>query len=204
MNVLSQTIRFTRLSLENSKVINNFSTTSVRFRKKRFVPRRAPSKMYYVREPTPKDHEETQILKKELNIYNTQMKSIYAYLKSQSQPISQMVKESAPTSDDNQADLERSIQLNAAWNERLADERAVRKTAEDEAVAKIKRQKLEKYLTELNFQHTEALSSREYVKVKRAGAIDMENLDEELEKFLERDPVDHNFAITRTGERISN
>ena len=37
---------------------------------------------------------------------------------------------------------------------------------------------------------------------RRAEAIDMDNLDEELEKFLEQDPVDHNFALNRRGERI--
>lgn len=32
----------------------------------------------------------------------------------------------------------------------------------------------------------------------------MERIDDELEKFLEKEPVDHNFAITKDGERITN
>ena len=41
-------------------------------------------------------------------------------------------------------------------------------------------------------------------QTRRADALDMDRLDEELDQFLDRDPVDHNFAITTTGERVTN
>lgn len=50
--------------------------TQIRFRKTRFIPRRAPSKIYYVRQPTPKDPEEMAYLDRELKHYNTKIKSI--------------------------------------------------------------------------------------------------------------------------------
>lgn len=53
-----------------------FGLISVRFRKRRDQVKRAPSKIYYVRRPTPKDPEETKFLATELKHYNTKVKSI--------------------------------------------------------------------------------------------------------------------------------
>jgi len=77
--------RLSFLSMKSCKANNinilttettSFSLTSVRFRKRRDQPRRAPSKIYYVRQPTPKDPEEMAFLNTELKHYNTKMKSI--------------------------------------------------------------------------------------------------------------------------------
>lgn len=38
--------------------------------------------------------------------------------------------------------------------------------------------------------------------MRREKGLDMENLDEELEKFLDGPEVDHNFAINKAGEKV--
>lgn len=59
-----------------SAKVNVFGIINVRFRKSRWARRRAPSKMYYVRQPTPKDPDEMTFLEREDKIYNTKIKSI--------------------------------------------------------------------------------------------------------------------------------
>ena len=45
------------------------------------------------------------------------------YLKAQTRPISQMVKEREATAIDEEEDLAKALKINAAWNEKIAQER---------------------------------------------------------------------------------
>ncbi|KAF6035134.1 hypothetical protein EB796_006557 [Bugula neritina] len=141
-------------------------------------------------------------LNTELKHYNTKMKSITAFLQSQRRPFSQMVKEQNSATNHNHDDLERAFELNRVWNENVAKQRAARLTAEALAVQAIKDSKLAENIKRLEKEQTRAKELLQSVAERRTQALDMDNLDEELEKFLDSEPINHNFAITATGEKI--
>lgn len=74
-NLLALSRKTGCLNSLNTPEMTVFGLINVRFRKRRDV-RKAPSKIYDVREPTPKDPEEMKIMRDKYRKYKTQIGSI--------------------------------------------------------------------------------------------------------------------------------
>lgn len=74
-SLLSLSCRAGCLKTLNTPEATTFGLINVRFRKRRDI-RRAPSKLYYVREPTPKEPVEFEMIVNKYRIYKTEVGSI--------------------------------------------------------------------------------------------------------------------------------
>ncbi|XP_060071272.1 small ribosomal subunit protein mS26-like [Ylistrum balloti] len=108
--------------------------TFVRWRKPRHVPK-ARSKIYVVRQPTPRDAEETELMKNCNRNYNTEMRAIRSHLNQVIEETNKLKKVKMLTHGklDREREWTRMTTENERWNIRVAQNRELRQ-AKDAAV----------------------------------------------------------------------
>ncbi|XP_052771444.1 probable 28S ribosomal protein S26, mitochondrial [Mya arenaria] len=179
---------------------NGLNLQFVRYRKPRFVPK-APTKIFKVREPTPRDTEETKLMRTWQAHYNTEMKSLHLYFKSHCQRIRERERIEAIKTpfEKRYVDICRK---NEEWNKeakmiRLGQWKEKEKWLEDRHLAVAEREEREREETrEMAFQRVrEAQESLD-------NYITEENLDEKLDEILGKE-VDYDFALYLDGSKTT-
>ncbi|XP_011187681.1 probable 28S ribosomal protein S26, mitochondrial [Zeugodacus cucurbitae] len=190
-----------RLSINESKTTGSaFALEFVRWRRKpRWLPV-AKSKLYRVPERKEQNADEKAELMRLHNNYKLQMRSIRQYLREEvlRLNVTTTADHFVLTPEQEEAEFERCMQENAAWNQTIAGEREARLLKEREQKAVEIRERLEaaRVREEERMEQIEELVRREKELAKTF--ITRENLETAIEQAL-ANPVDYNFSIDLKG-----
>ncbi|XP_067012915.1 small ribosomal subunit protein mS26 [Anabrus simplex] len=170
----------------------------VRWRRKpRWVPV-AKSKMFRVPERPKVPEEEMNELQRLNNNYNTQIKSIRAFLKEQVQASYMTVDTSLDKERLEAEDFARCMKINDEWNAKIVKIREERLAKQAELTKEKVIQKIiqEEEKEKQTLEEIERIVREEKEKAK--SYITADNIDEAIEKALNTE-VDYNFAIDLDG-----
>ncbi|EDV97890.1 probable 28S ribosomal protein S26, mitochondrial [Drosophila grimshawi] len=179
---------------------NNFALEFVRWRRKpRWLPV-AKSKMFRVPERKKQTEEERTELMRLHNNYKTQLRSVRQYLREEvvRQQETSTADHIVLTPEQEEAEFQRCLDENAAWNAKIASERNVRLAEEREAKVAYVQERLEaaKLRSE---ERREKVDERIRYEIEQAKTfITRESLEVAIETAL-ANPVDHNYAIDLEG-----
>ncbi|KAH8260888.1 hypothetical protein KR044_000019 [Drosophila immigrans] len=179
---------------------NDFALEFVRWRRKpRWLPV-AKSKVFRVPERKKQTEEERTELMRLHNQYKTQLRSVRQYLRAEviRHEETSTADHIVLTPEQEEAEFQQCIDINAAWNAKIAGERELRLAKErDEKIAYVQ-ERLEagKLREEERRERADEHVRREIEQSKTF--VTRANLDEAIETAL-ANPVDHNFAIDLAG-----
>lgn len=186
------------------KPSNGVNLSFVRFRKMRWL-QKAPSKLYRVREPTPIDPVEANKMKVWTQHYNTEVKSLRAYIvKHTSEVKTERKRKIKAITLSFKERLAEITHKNSDWNQQTKTIRLA-EMAEIESLDKERADRIEARDEREREDMRQAAIDRvlhEKMNLESGQFILEEDLDEELDKLLNT-RVDHNFAITLDGSRAS-
>ncbi|XP_068149638.1 small ribosomal subunit protein mS26 [Drosophila tropicalis] len=179
---------------------NNFALEFVRWRRKpRWLPV-AKSKLFRVPERKKQTEEERTELMRLHNQYKTQLRSVRQYLREEviRYEETSTADHIVLTPEQEEAEFQRCLDENAAWNAAIAKERDIRLAKERDAKVVYVQERLEakKLRDEERIERANARVLHEIEQSKTF--ITRENLDAAIETAL-ANPVDHNFAIDMGG-----
>jgi len=179
-------------------------TQCVRYKK---TPRRKPiglpvakSKEFEVRQPTPKDPEETKELEIRYEEYRASVRGIRNFLK---QEMSKRVILTTEKQELNiAADLEWMEAETNKWNKKIAESRDARqleeRISEQERISNLMQKQAETRLQRVS--EAEKILKKE--KEASSSFVTADTLDLEIERMLDR-RSDYNFAVTLEGEVLA-
>ncbi|XP_017863592.1 PREDICTED: probable 28S ribosomal protein S26, mitochondrial [Drosophila arizonae] len=182
---------------------NNFALEFVRWRRKpRWLPV-AKSKLFRVPERKKQTEEERTELMRLHNHYKTQLRSVRQYLREEvvRQQETSTADHIVLTPEQEEAEFQRCVEVNAAWNAKIAKEREVRLAKEREEKVAYVQERLEAGKLREEERRERANERVRYEIEQSKTFITRENLDEAIETAL-ANPVDYNFAIDLAGNMI--
>ncbi|TDG47637.1 hypothetical protein AWZ03_005935 [Drosophila navojoa] len=182
---------------------NNFALEFVRRRRKpRWLPV-AKSKLFRVPERKKQSEEERTELMRLHNHYKTQLRSVRQFLREEvvRQQETSTADHIVLTPEQEEAEFQRCVEVNAAWNAKIAKEREVRLAKEREEKVAYVQERLEAGKLREEERRERADERVRYEIEQSKSFITRENLDEAIETAL-ANPVDHNFAIDLAGNMI--
>ncbi|EDW19072.1 probable 28S ribosomal protein S26, mitochondrial [Drosophila mojavensis] len=182
---------------------NNFALEFVRWRRKpRWLPV-AKSKLFRVPERKKQSEEERTELMRLHNHYKTQLRSVRQYLREEvvRQQETSTADHIVLTPEQEEAEFQRCVEVNNAWNAKIAKEREVRLAKEREEKVAYVQERLEAGKLREEERRERANERVRYEIEQSKTFITRENLDEAIETAL-ANPVDHNFAIDLAGNMI--
>ncbi|KAL7732947.1 hypothetical protein ACLKA6_002761 [Drosophila palustris] len=179
---------------------NDFALEFVRWRRKpRWLPV-AKSKVFRVPERKKQTDEERTELMRLHNQYKTQLRSVRQYLREE--VIHNQETSTADhivlTPEQEEAEFQHCMDVNAAWNAKIASERDARLAKEREEKVAYVQERLDagKLRDE---ERRERVNERIRQEIEASKTfVTRDNLDEAIETAL-ANPVDHNFAIDGAG-----
>ncbi|XP_016937603.3 small ribosomal subunit protein mS26 [Drosophila suzukii] len=179
---------------------NSFALEFVRWRRKpRWLPV-AKSKMFRVPERKKQTEEERTELMRLHNQYKTQLRSVRQFLREENVRIDETstVDHIVLTPEQEEAEFQKCIEANAAWNAAIARERDQRLAKEREEKVAYVQERLEARQVREE-ERREQANQRVLLEIERSKTyITRENLDAAIETAL-ANPVDHNYAIDLAG-----
>ncbi|XP_016983172.1 probable 28S ribosomal protein S26, mitochondrial [Drosophila rhopaloa] len=179
---------------------NSFALEFVRWRRKpRWLPV-AKSKMFRVPERTKQTEEERTELMRLHNQYKTQLRSVRQFLREEvvRHEETSTADHIVLTPEQEEAEFQKCMDANAAWNATIAKERDQRLAKErEEKVAYVQERLDARQVREE--ERREQANQRVLLEIELSKSyITKENLDAAIETAL-ANPVDHNFAIDLAG-----
>ncbi|XP_023170641.2 probable 28S ribosomal protein S26, mitochondrial [Drosophila hydei] len=182
---------------------NNFALEFVRWRRKpRWLPV-AKSKLFRVPERKKQSEEERTELMRLHNHYKTQLRSVRQYLREEvvRQQETSTADHIVLTPEQEEAEFQRCVEINAAWNAKIAIEREKRLAKEREEKVAYVQERLDARRVREE-ERRERADERVRFEIEQSKSfITRENLDAAIETAL-ANPVDHNFAIDLAGNMI--
>nr|XP_016937603.1 probable 28S ribosomal protein S26, mitochondrial [Drosophila suzukii] len=179
---------------------NSFALEFVRWRRKpRWLPV-AKSKMFRVPERKKQTEEERTELMRLHNQYKTQLRSVRQFLREENVRIDETstVDHIVLTPEQEEAEFQKCIEANAAWNAAIAKERDQRLAKEREEKVAYVQERLEARQVREE-ERKEQANQRVLLEIERSKTyITRENLVAAIETAL-ANPVDHNYAIDLAG-----
>ncbi|XP_037721525.1 probable 28S ribosomal protein S26, mitochondrial [Drosophila subpulchrella] len=179
---------------------NSFALEFVRWRRKpRWLPV-AKSKMFRVPERKKQTEEERTELMRLHNHYKTQLRSVRQFLREENvrHDETSTVDHIVLTPEQEEAEFQKCIDANAAWNAAIAKERDQRLAKEREEKVAYVQERLEARQVREE-ERKEQANQRVLLEIERSKTyITRENLDAAIETAL-ANPVDHNYAIDLAG-----
>ncbi|XP_017111993.1 probable 28S ribosomal protein S26, mitochondrial [Drosophila elegans] len=179
---------------------NSFALEFVRWRRKpRWLPV-AKSKMFRVPERKKQTEEERTELMRLHNQYKTQLRSVRQFLREEvvRHEETSTADHIVLTPEQEEAEFQKCLDVNAAWNATIAKERDQRLAKErEEKVAYVQERLDARQVREE--ERKEQANQRVLLEIERSKTyITKETLDAAIETAL-ANPVDHNFAIDLAG-----
>ncbi|KAH8376505.1 hypothetical protein KR200_006870 [Drosophila serrata] len=179
---------------------NSFALEFVRWRRKpRWLPV-AKSKVFRVPERKKQTEEEKTELMRLHNQYKTQLRSVRQYLREEviRHEETSTADHIVLTPEQEEAEFQKCLDVNAAWNATIAKEREARLAKEREEKVAYVQERLEA-LQVREEERREQANKRVLREIELSKTyITKENLDAAIEAAL-ANPVDHNFAIDLAG-----
>ncbi|XP_017072219.1 probable 28S ribosomal protein S26, mitochondrial [Drosophila eugracilis] len=179
---------------------NSFALEFVRWRRKpRWLPV-AKSKMFRVPERKKQSEEERTELMRLHNQYKTQLRSVRQFLREEviHHEETSTADHIVLTVEQEEAEFQKCLEANAAWNAAIAKERDQRLAKEREEKVAYVQERLEARQVREE-ERREQAQQRVLLEIERSKTyITRENLDAAIETAL-ANPVDHNFAIDLAG-----
>ncbi|XP_016956189.1 probable 28S ribosomal protein S26, mitochondrial [Drosophila biarmipes] len=179
---------------------NSFALEFVRWRRKpRWLPV-AKSKMFRVPERKKQTEEERTELMRLHNQYKTQLRSVRQFLREENvrHEETSTADHIVLTPEQEEAEFQKCLDANAAWNAAIAKERDQRLAKEREEKVAYVQERLEARQVREE-ERREQANQRVLLEIERSKTyITRENLDAAIETAL-ANPVDHNFAIDLAG-----
>ncbi|XP_033757080.1 probable 28S ribosomal protein S26, mitochondrial [Pecten maximus] len=176
--------------------------TFVRWRKPRHLPK-ARSKIYIVRQPTPKDPEEMKLMRMRTNQYNTEMRSIRSHLVQVIEEVNKEKKKKMLTFGKLEREQEwtRMITQNEQWNINVAKNRELRQSKD--AAARLDEINRIKSVRERRAarRHQEATERVAYELDQVDNFITESNADEVIDRLLDS-TENYLFAVDLKGNVI--
>nr|CAH7763153.1 unnamed protein product [Callosobruchus chinensis] len=188
------------LAISGEAIPNHFKYQTVRWRKPRWVPK-AKSKIFKVPQRPVVPEDEKLELMRLYNNYRTKVKSLRKYLFSQHCTLLLASEDPEAQKKLFEEDHQRCIKINNDWNEKQSKLREEAMAEELEAKLSYARKRLEDQLMK---QDEKQKAIEEIVQHQKEASKDFilpHNIDEAIDRALEN-PVDYNFAITLSGEKI--
>ncbi|EDW70690.1 small ribosomal subunit protein mS26 [Drosophila virilis] len=182
---------------------NNFALEFVRWRRKpRWLPV-AKSKVFRVPERKKQSEEERTELMRLHNNYKTQLRSVRQYLREE--VVRQQETSTADhivfTPEQEEAEFQRCLEVNAAWNAQIAKEREVRLAKEREEKVAYIQERIEAGKLRAEEQRERADQRIRHEIEQSKTFITRDNLDAAIETAL-ANPVDHNYALDLEGNML--
>ncbi|XP_017058985.1 probable 28S ribosomal protein S26, mitochondrial [Drosophila ficusphila] len=179
---------------------NSFALEFVRWRRKpRWLPV-AKSKLFRVPERKKQTEEERTELMRLHNHYKTQLRSVRQFLREEvvRHEETSTADHIVLTPEQEEAEFQKCLDVNAAWNAAIAKERDQRLAKEREEKVAYVQERLEARQVREE-ERREKANQRVLLEIERSKTyITKENLDAAIEAAL-ANPVDHNFAIDLAG-----
>ncbi|KAH8368718.1 hypothetical protein KR084_008522 [Drosophila pseudotakahashii] len=179
---------------------NSFALEFVRWRRKpRWLPV-AKSKLFRVPERKKQTEEERTELMRLHNQYKTQLRSVRQFLREEvvRHEETSTADHIVLTPEQEEAEFQKCLDANAAWNSAIAKERDQRLAKEREEKVAYVQERLEARQVREE-ERREQANQRVLLEIERSKTyITRENLDAAIETAL-ANPVDHNFAIDLAG-----
>ncbi|XP_021352293.1 probable 28S ribosomal protein S26, mitochondrial [Mizuhopecten yessoensis] len=202
MSLISKISITTSLHETVSRLTYFPTLTFVRWRKPRHLPK-ARSKIYNVRQPTPKDDEETKLMTTLTDRYNVKIRAIRSHLSTVLLESNRLREEQIIKTEQQEREREwnRMIIQNEKWNFEVAKKRVIRQAKDAEArLVEINRIKSvrERRASRL---HKEALDRVAYEMDQVDKFITVSNVDEEIERVLDSSK-NYLFAVDKKGTVI--